>query len=505
MKHLFHFNWLLKFPHLGVVLDELDQLLTDPSNEIHFSYCKGELLPCYSNMDGDKDICKLCNFVSGTLKKRYEGRVKFITVQEITELDKSEKEPKNFEYTSINELKKINYKGAWIGYSALSGYISTTRNLEPLMDEAFKKYFGRLLDTQTQFVDGLEVLFKKENYDTITCFNARTADARPVFDLAMAHNIEVKVLELIKDDDENYFKDRYLNSMPHSIQYHTKRINELWDNSPLKSEEKIESASSFFKNRRNAILTRDIRVYAKEQETGYVPESVSADAKNVVIYLSSEDEFVAVNQEFDDIQVFESQEQALHLILSAEVTEPTNYFIRLHPNLKSVDYGYHKRLYELSNQYPNTEVIGAASKVDSYGLLDQADIVITFGSTICAESCYWGKPVILLGGEYFYYLDVAYKPDSIEGVMELVNNVPEPKPQINALKFGFYMMNFKEFTSRSSHSPKAQSFFGGKLSFLKMPFLTWPQTIAFKSKKRKYAALSEGEKHKQYPIPTKER
>lgn len=504
MKHLFYFNWMIKLPHLGVVLDELDIVCKDPKNEIDFVFCRGAQLPCYSNMEGDLAICNQCNFISNTVKKKYRGRVNFLSIDELIAQLPPKEYKADFTFNTLNEIKEINYRGAFIGYSALSGYISKTRNLEPDLGAEFREYFDVLLINQMKMADALIEFVDTKKVDQITCFNARTSDVRPVYDLAMHKGIPVNVLELIYESKAGHYKDRYVNSMPHSIKYHTDRIHDLWEKSTLGLEEKIESGSTFFKNRRSSILTRDVRAYSKEQEKGLIPDSISQPGKNIVFYLSSEDEFVAVNKEFDDIQVFESQEAAIHKILSAPTEEPVKYYLRLHPNLKNVDYGYHHRLYDLPKKYPNVEVIGAKSKIDSYVLLDHADLVITFGSTVCAEACYWGKPVILLGGEYFYYLDVAYLPKSLEEVMELVNDIPEPKDQVNAVKFGYYQMNYPLYTVKSAYSPEPVNVLG-KPRFYRIPYFNWLDYVKFKSRRSLDSTWKPKASNKKYKIPNKEK
>lgn len=86
--------------------------------------------------------------------------------------------------------------------------------------------------------------------------------------------------------------------------------------------------------------------------------------------------------------------------------------MRVHPNLKNVHYQYHLLLYDLSLKYPNITVIGADSDISTYDIMDNAEKVIVFGSTMGLESSYWGKPVILLSGSFYYYMNVCYIPKS---------------------------------------------------------------------------------------------
>ena len=76
-----------------------------------------------------------------------------------------------------------------------------------------------------------------------------------------------------------------------------------------------------------------------------------------------------------------------------------------------------------------------------------AEKVIVFGSSTGIEANYSGKPVVLLGGAFYYYLDVTYNPMTKEEVLLLITSKLEPKNNLGAIKFGFYLM-FMEFQNR---------------------------------------------------------
>ena len=100
-----------------------------------------------------------------------------------------------------------------------------------------------------------------------------------------------------------------------------------------------------------------------------------------------------------------------------------------------------KRLENLENLiiYP------AESDCFSYQLIDISDKIITFGSTIGVEACYFEKVSICLGLSLYEYLDVAYIPQSINELYALIENKElSPKPKENSYLYGFAMMTFGE-------------------------------------------------------------
>ena len=82
--------------------------------------------------------------------------------------------------------------------------------------------------------------------------------------------------------------------------------------------------------------------------------------------------------------------------------------------------------------------------------MEQSETVITFGSTVGVEACYWGKPSILLGMALYQGLDCCYIPSSHEDVINWLREEKLPaKLKNGALLYGNWELNrgykFKHF------------------------------------------------------------
>jgi hypothetical protein len=212
-------------------------------------------------------------------------------------------------------------------------------------------------------------------------------------------------------------------------------IQEIWNTSEIDMDKKINLASEFYERRKNALPAGD-KIYTKSQRIGLMPEGWDSGKKNIVIFTSSEDEFVAIGEEFEKYSIFPSQIEGIKEIANHFLKNPQiQFYIRIHPNLSDVEYSYHNKLYEFE-KYPNIKVIGPKSNISSYSLIDNSDIVVVFGSTIGIEAAYWGKPTILLSGAMYYYLDCCYIPSSKNELFELINSHLLPKEKLGTYKFG---------------------------------------------------------------------
>ena len=91
-------------------------------------------------------------------------------------------------------------------------------------------------------------------------------------------------------------------------------------------------------------------------------------------------------------------------------------------------------------------VIAPESPISSYSLLDVADKVIVFGSTMGIEAAYWHKPVICLAHSFYLKLEVAYNPKTVEELWSYIDTKDlKDKYNDDILKFGYLFMSNDSF------------------------------------------------------------
>ena len=456
----------MKPVHFGVVINKLKTVLEekDEKTKVYFLICDGGLKPCYSNKTADPAICSICKFNSWTGLQPFKDKIEILKLSQFNSTQLKSKS--SFDYDSVDTIKKMKYKDVQIGYGALSSYISFTRNLEPVINTDFRNYFDDLLFSQTVLTDALLEIISQKNINECYFFNGRTADTRPLYDTCKTKNIAFKSLELIRKEDDEFYVNEFSNCLPHDIDYHSSRMTKLWEETPDSNEEKTKIGSSFFESRRNGKLVGDRRVYTSSQEGGVLPSGFDEAKRNMVIFISSEDEFAGIGDIFEDKALFKTQKHGILTILEKYKNSPNmHFYIRVHPNLANVEYSYHTSLIDFEKNYNNATVIDAHSKVSSYALIDAAETVITFGSSTGVEACFWGKPVILLAGAFYYYLDVCYKPKTETELFKLLETKLPVKEKIAAIKYGYYIVSFTKYTSKNSLSPRPMKLFNKKVGF----------------------------------------
>jgi len=452
-------------PFYGIMLHELNKLIDDPENEIYLLTCDGKLNNCFVNKLSDRALCKICIFAKRVGEKPYEGRIRILEIGKVIDIEKIQFP--EFIYKSVTEIKKIVYKGCFIGYGALSSYVSYTRNMEPLIDDNFRSYFDSLLRSQVILISAFEKILTETKFEGIFLYNGRWADVRPIYDICKRNSININVLESINNGTTSFEREIYVNVLPQNIDFINIKIEKTWENSSLNYKEKVEIATEFYEKSRRSETTRyDLVVYTKNQIPNKLPDNWDKSKINISIFNSSEDEFIALGEEWEKYRIFPSQEQGIIAIITAfKKNEKYHFYLRIHPNLGEVRYGYHKRLINIEKEFKNITIIPAESVVNTYSLIENSQKVIVFGSTVGIEACYLRKPVILLGGTSYYFQNSAYIPKTLHELNKLIIQDLPPKPIDGAIKYGFYIMNHKSYTETIFSEPYPLKIFGFTIGY----------------------------------------
>lgn len=421
-------------------IEEAIKYAIDGCNVVYV-HCGSCLLGCFDNPLFSRTQCHICVRLQRSRIKKYLSGYNNIQSYCIDEFidDNIQKEVDSYDYSYSNteDLKDKIFHAIPVGYGAMSTYTSLTRNIEAIHRADQKAYLQTILRSEILLTLALEKILSKYKFDLIVLHNGRYAQFKPVLGLAIREQIHYITTEFLIYNGGLVLKNHYENATPHSVQANTLKYYDVWNAASKGDKEAI--ARSFFENRRYGKFAGDT-IYTKRQEYGKLPDDYNPNVRNIVLFNSSEDEFSAIDPEVDRFSFFPSQLEGIKTILDKYKEDSTiHFYLRIHPNLKDVPYSYHTDLKELD--YPNLTVIDGYSPISSYSLLDIAEKVIVFGSTMGIESVYWGKPVICLAYALYEYLDVIYRPVSKENLWEMIDNPELPlKDQTKTLPYGYYYM-----------------------------------------------------------------
>ncbi|CAH0534671.1 hypothetical protein VST7929_02621 [Vibrio stylophorae] len=389
--------------------------------------CSGDGDACLYNPLGLPSTCRRC-------KKRTQDALSHIKGDFTLKFTQKQNEFA-FDYQSIEDLKSLKHLNCHVGYSALSTYATLTRSADINFQNAkTRKIINLYLQTASRLAESTFNIINNYNIDEFVLFNSRLNTYRSFFDLAIETGKATSVLEFVASQKKAII---FKNAMPHSIEYNSLLIQELYKN--IGHLETITRGHDFFERRLNSQFSNE-ESYTKHQDTNTLPIEFNANNKNISIFNSSEDEFMAIGGSWEDNRLFKTQYEGLKFISEYAKDHSTVFFLRIHPNLNNTQASYLEKLSSLSHD--KFIVIPADSPISTYTLMLKSDAVITFGSSIGIEATYWDKPSILLGNCFYRHLGVTHTPNSIEKLTKLLDITPAPiNNKLGCLKMASHMIN----------------------------------------------------------------
>lgn len=424
MKVLF-FNGINITPHIETEMEIATDLLKE-GHDVYFVQCRGELHFCNINFTRAEWICRDC-------RSRQENSFNILglppeKILYFKDLAVDEKIiPEKF--ASIDELKAFTYEGSDIGMGVASSFVSAYRDHRPDM-EKYKKDIREGIWTSLYVHENAKRMLDDLKPDLVIVFNGRYLEIRPMMRLCEKRGIHFQTHERGGTIEKYILCD---NSTPHDLESLAREIVEGWEKAPADRE---ETGKKFFVDRRDRILQSWV-VFTADQELGSLPPGFDRNVKNIVLYNSSLDEYEGIAGISGKIYADDNKGIA-QLLESFEHREDIHFYIRVHPNLRGENNTQVKELDEIGRRFRNLTLIRAEEMIDTYALMDAADIVVVFGSTMGVEAAFWGKPVVLLGNSFYDRLEGFYTPSTHDEVVALLQQDLQPIPSKDLLKYGYW-------------------------------------------------------------------
>lgn len=442
MSHLFYSSTAVYRSYV-LLLDEAEQVLRTCGTPF-FLVCDGSHTSyCFGNVSGNVAVCRCCRFMRRKGLNALSKQVQCVTIRDLLDTaDIRRTTEMAFDYRIVKDIYDIRYKGVDIGYAALSHYICCTRNYMPSLTPDLRIVIDGFLRTAIFLTDAIERLIHEHSFQSVSLFNGRTFDTRPVLRKCVAAGVKTNVFELI-GFGEQVAKVCFPDALPQDVAMQGRWIKDQWHKATARNAtEAVEIGHSFFQSKRHGIRTGGDRVYTAGQRKDELPVDWDPTKQNIVFFSSSEDEYVAIDDEWERGKYTPSQLSGVRRILELLRDQGDGYhvYVRLHPNLAGVPFAYHTDFYKLTSDYTNVTVIPPDSSVSTYALLDNAAKVVVYGTTVGIEAVYWGKPVILIGMGCYRELGACYIPADDADFKNMLTHELTPKDRLPAIIYGYSVM-----------------------------------------------------------------
>lgn len=391
-------------------------------DDVVFAYCGGKDVNfCPGNQaKGErrsKIICAYC-------KSRVHQGMDWLSVSEPSLLKRSELSISIYQQKKISEflfqlrkiqLDKRNLKELLCGsFSEINEYASSH-----LVDAACSQLLtdtgesrASMADESTYFIDIVETGLRSF-YETLNLLNGNEFDRAyifngriPKFRMPLVACRE-KAIEFFCYEYPEYGLERYLmvrGSYPHDMAVRSIMCQEMLDARKPSLEEIKITGEMWFRDRRALKFSGyeqfklDLK-FERLRKGGCASLSVPADRDIISFFVVSEDELGSIRE--NAMQSPFSQIEAIEIL--ARTFPDATLVVRTHPNLQGRDRGLQDELSSIAGKYKSIRLVKADEVVCSYQIVEQSNLVVTFGSTIGLEAASIGKKVLVIGVAWYQF------------------------------------------------------------------------------------------------------
>jgi hypothetical protein len=431
MKVLVFSPYGLNTPHVETDL-EITQGHVEAGDDVTVLRCEASLPACDVSPEFGLSQCLKCvsRWRSGGSRLARGWKRRLLPVRPANSAALLSEVPDRF--SDLRHLIECSPGGLDAGWAAASSLVSALRDSDPPVEQL--NGLGRrfLVANLHVYLGALEVL-EPGRFDAAYVYNGRFAVARGFLRACQRAGVPCHLHERGADLSKYSL---FANHLPQDIAYREAEVRRAWARAASPERETI--GAKFFEERAAGTI-QNWHSFVREQECGRLPEGLPASGRVVSLFLSSEDECMAIGDQWAN-RLYESQKAGVERILADGLNRDFTLVIRFHPNAALARGGGN---WLRGRTLPSGVIlVGPESPVSTYALLKASSAVLTFGSTVGCEATYWGKPSILLGRSFYEGLGVSFNPASHDEVRCLMRTATEPLPTVGALMYGHFLKTF---------------------------------------------------------------
>lgn len=342
---------------------------------------------------------------------------------------------------SVESMKAFTVDGVPIGELVLSQLVTDTRDSYlDFSDEKLTARASSLCRNAVALYEFTRDVIRRNAIDIVYAWNGRRCSDGPV--LYAARKEGKPFFSYISGGRKN----TYL-TVPalkfHDLSYNKLLIESLYleAKSKLSHDEFAKMAAEFFDIYRYGGGDYPGSVFFGSVFNAYADTDLPPKKKKrLVIFTSSYWEYFAMGDWLAGEYPYASSNfyEGIKAILSDQrITANYEVITRWHPNLVNAGASERREVRKIIEAYKDVLQFPPESTINSYALLESADIVITFGSTLGIEAVYYGRPSILLGPAMYEDTGSCYRPKTHEELVTLLEGDLYPLDKLGALKFGY--------------------------------------------------------------------
>jgi len=391
---------------------ELIKIHEQAGDKVRVLQCSGALPNCHWNIKHIDSKCAMC-------RSKFKSGWDVLNPSDNVELKQFERQEKYNDidlqepFDSIKDITSFEYDGEGIGYGTTATMVSVERD-HRLDTHKFHEDIIRTLTSSIHIYNSLKIEMKNFCPDRVYFFNGRIHTHLPAKLLCNKLGIDFYSYEVSYNNNSYVLINNKTVHDPISSE-RVAQIDGTW------TSKKQELGDSILQNMRNRV-TGKLPTFANNQKP-ILPDGFDIAKRNIAIFSGTLDEYEGI--QFGTNKIYKPDQTAgIAEILGALEFHPEFFFyLRVHPHMKGLPRTNSQLadIKSISTQFSNVCVIWPEDPVDSYGLIDACEKIVSFGSTTGVEATFWGRPSILADYSLFQNFNYAYQPASHSELIDLLH------------------------------------------------------------------------------------
>ncbi|MCA9064650.1 MAG: hypothetical protein KDA96_16375 [Planctomycetaceae bacterium] len=379
--------------------------LQDAGHSVTLSYCDASAGTCAVNFAGSPVVCSICQSRTRQTAESLGLTTVPLGIPQIA--------------TAVAVKEAPLADRVHIAEGVRSALVSTFRMMPTDLCQSVtlqlikRRYYA----TAMRMLAAMNRLVRKIGANRIEVFNGRQACSR--FCITSAHRSQIA------------FSTLEVCTKQHPIVFHghTAHDRHFIQQRIMSHPADMEIAEQYYARRRQPRTNK----FAKKHSSAFQPPAKEGFRRCVSVFLSSQDEFESLGKEWRS--PFPPYAEVIEDLCQRH--PETLFAIRFHPNQADISSDIRTPFHEIES-LPNCVIYYPETTANTYRLIEWADVVLTFGSTVTVEACWVGKPVVMLGPSFFDELNVSYNPSTLEELHVLMQSDLKPKDRTNCARWAVF-------------------------------------------------------------------
>jgi hypothetical protein len=400
--------------------------------------CMGALRSCPANPFHDRVSCISCRSLTRRTRRLelLSGAHKIDLELPQLRADIVESVPR-----SADGISNFTYMGAPIGQLVLSQLHDELR--EPFAPRANIESRGRELAIDgCRLFEAARTVIQKHNIDRVYAFNGRHVSEGPVLWAAQSLGVDAIAHDCGVPSGRIH---TVKGTSVHSYGPWTEEGRRFVEMSPaIPDQDLMDEGTAYFRNQELGTHPYDGFVHFAER---FQPSSLrrSGERPLLVIFTSSGWEYSSFPEYRPSDSEFSDQYATYNAICNdPALLDTCEIWVRWHPNLANAGDLERSLIQKSVNSCTKVIHILPEDTASSYDLLEQADVVLGWASTVLVEATFRGKPSISLAPTPFDAFDVTFQVRSVSELIQFMRSVPPPKSRRAALLYGYWSRTMGE-------------------------------------------------------------